>query len=145
MKMIYMALVACWIASAAAETPPSHDPARVITSLDDLIAYPLAYEGRIFRGYVYVLAAPSFYAFFPRPVLNPVDVKESDLTIMPGPNSADLNQFRLHSGQRILIEGTVAPDRNCFVALCVPFGRTVFINDMRVLRVGMDRLDYQGQ
>lgn len=115
------------------------DRSDTVGDLYDVLANPLRYEGRKFRGYVYVYPAPGYYALSPRPLPN-AEIEKFDITFLPG-KGQDLNAFRLKAGDRLLIRGRLALMLDCFgkAAVCVPFFHPIDIDDLRVLGISYAR------
>lgn len=117
------------------ETSDGRKSLGTISNLEDVYANPLASDGNVFEGYVYLYVGEGYFAFFPRSVLSDSEADTFDVTVLPGANAeaaALLNKFK--TGDRLLIRGRIFTDRQCFTtSSCAPWPHPVFVEELKII------------
>jgi hypothetical protein len=113
----------------------SADDQRPITDLQRVFDHPVASNGRMFEGHVYLYVGGTAYYFFPRKVTD-TEFQASDIDVLPGQKSEALDLAKYKSGERLLLHARINVDTACFEPgmMCVPFRHLISLDDPIVIQ-----------
>jgi hypothetical protein len=113
----------------------SPDGAEPVTDLSQVLSNPLAFDGKSFRGHVFVYLMPGSVIFTPRPIGSPEDLRGAPAVLLLGEESSDISRIvGLKSGDGLLLQGRLEPAKRCFIDhTCVPWEHPILLMDVKVL------------
>jgi hypothetical protein len=110
------------------------DSQSLITYLQKVLDHPIASNGRMFDGYVYLYVGNSYY-FYPHKIAD-AEFETSNIDILPGRNSDGLELSKHKSADRLFLRARINVDTACFEpeTTCVPFRHFITFDDPVILR-----------
>jgi hypothetical protein len=117
-------------------TQANADGQAPITNLQRVLDHPVASNGRMFEGYVYLYVQNSYY-FYPHKITD-AEFETASIDIMPGRNSDIMDLSKYKSGDRLFLRARINVDTACFdpETTCVPFRRPISLDDPVIVRHG---------
>lgn len=115
-------------------TPVRADSQPPITELRLVLDHPVAYNGRMFEGYVYLYVGETAYYFFPHKITD-AEFESADIDVMPG-TAFDTKQLAGYkTGDRLRLRARIDVDLPCYAgSLCVPFRKPIFLDHFKIIR-----------